>query len=299
MAKPWDDTMKRLIRAHPQHFVSWVLKGAIFKAALSIELKNWTRETDFLLDVIQNERQMLVHMEFQSREDEDLAQRLLEYNVLATREHGRPVLSCLIYLRKDSRIAESPLIWQLPDGQKILYFHFIVIKLWEIKAEELIQTDLTGLLPLVPLTKDGGQYEIIDEIATKLAAANEYNLLEYARRFASLVFREGSDHEWLNRRFAVYKDILEDSWVVQEERLEGELRGLHLAVQDVIQARFPEILPYAKKQMEGIGDTELLRRVNVKMSMAQTAEEALQYLITVGKEERRTDTGHDEPAVSG
>ena len=60
MPKPWDDTMKRLIRAHPQHFVSWVLKGAIFKAALSIELKNWTRETDFLLDVIQNERQMLV-----------------------------------------------------------------------------------------------------------------------------------------------------------------------------------------------------------------------------------------------
>jgi hypothetical protein len=291
--------MKRLIRAHPQHFVSWVLNGAVFKAALSIELKNWTRETDFLLDVIQNERQMLIHMEFQSREDEDMAQRLLEYNVLATREHRRPVLSCVIYLRKDSKIAESPLIWELPNGQKVLYFHFIVIKLWDITADELIQTNLTGLLPLVPLTKDGGQYEVIDEVATKLAAAKEYNLLEYARRFASLVFKEGSDHEWLNRRFAVYKDILEDSWVVQEQRREGELRGLHLAVQDVIQARFPEILPYAKKQMEGIEDSEVLRHLNVKMSMAQTAEEALQYLFTVGKEERRSDTGYDEPAVSG
>jgi predicted transposase YdaD len=299
MPKPWDDTMKRLIRAHPQHFVSWVLNGAVFKAALSIELKNWTRETDFLLDVIQNERQMLIHMEFQSREDEDMAQRLLEYNVLATREHRRPVLSCVIYLRKDSKIAESPLIWELPNGQKVLYFHFIVIKLWDITADELIQTNLTGLLPLVPLTKDGGQYEVIDEVATKLAAAKEYNLLEYARRFASLVFKEGSDHEWLNRRFAVYKDILEDSWVVQEQRREGELRGLHLAVQDVIQARFPEILPYAKKQMEGIEDSEVLRHLNVKMSMAQTAEEALQYLFTVGKEERRSDTGYDEPAVSG
>ena len=103
----------------------------------------------------------------------------------------------------------------------------------------------------------------------------------------------------MNRKIAVYKDILEDSWVVQEQRREGELRGLHLAVQDVIQACFPEILPYAKKQMEGIEDTEILRRLNVKMSTAQTAEEALQYLFTVGKEERRTDTGHDEPAVSG
>jgi hypothetical protein len=149
-----------------------------------------------------------------------------------------------------------------------------------------------------PLTKDGDQYEVIDEVATKLANAKEYNLLEYALRFASLVFKEGSDYEWLIRRFAMYKDILEDSWVVQEERREGELRGLHQAVLDVIQARFPEILPYAKKQMEGIEDTEVLRRTIVKMSTVQTAEESLQYLFTVGKEERRTDTGHDEPTVS-
>ena len=49
-----------------------------------------------------------------------------------------------------------------------LYFHFIVIKLWEITAEELIQTNLIGLLPLVPLTKDGAQYEVIDEVTTNL-----------------------------------------------------------------------------------------------------------------------------------
>jgi hypothetical protein len=103
---------------------------------------------------------------------------------------------------------------------------------------------------------------------------------------------------YVNGKIAMSRDILEDSWVVQEERREGELRGLHLAVQDVIQARFPEILPYAKKRLEGIQDTEMLRHLIVKMSTAQTAEEALQYLFTVGKEDRRTDTGHDEPSVS-
>ena len=86
----------------------------------------------------------------------------------------------------------------------------------------------------------------------------------------------------------MYKDILEDSWVVQEQRREGELRGLHLAVQDVIQARFPEILPYAKKQMEGIEDSEVLRHLNVKMSTAQTAEEALQYLFAIGDETKQS-----------
>ena len=299
MAKPWDDTMKRLIRAHPQHFVSWVLKGAIFKAALSIELKNWTREADFLLDVIQNERQMLVHMEFQSHEDEDMAQRLLEYNVLATREHTRPVLSCLIYLRKDSKIAESPLIWELPNGEKILYFHFIVIKLWEITAEELIQTDLTGLLPLVPLTKDGDQYGVIDEVATKLATAKEYNLLEFARRFASLVFKDGSDHEWLNGRFAMYRDILEDSWVVQEERREGKRDGLRQALLAVVQARFPEIIDLMKKQIDGVEDPESLQDLLVKISLAQNVEDATMALFALDKTDKQTDTGHNEPAVSG
>jgi hypothetical protein len=298
MAKPWDDTMKRLIRAHPQHFVSWVLKGAIFKAALSIELKNWTRETDFLLDVIQNERQMLVHMEFQSREDEDMAQCLLEYNVLATREHGRPVLSCVIYLRKDSRIAESPLLWELPDGQKVRYFHFIVIKLWEITAEELIQTNLIGLLPLVPLTKDGAQYEVIDEVATKLAFEKEYNLLEYARRFASLTFKDSTDREWLNRRFALYKDILEDSWVVQEERLEGELRGLHRVIVKVVQARFPEIVDLTKKQIEDVENPESLQDLLVKISLVQNVEDATLALFDLDKTKRKIDVGQDEPTVS-
>src|SRR5260370_3907575 len=147
------------------------------------------RETDYLLDVFQNERQMLVHMEFQSGEDEDMAQRLLEYNVLATREHKRPVVSCLIYLRKDSRIAESPLVWELPTGQKVLYFHFMVIKLWEITTEELIQTDLAGLLPLVPLTKDGGQYDVIDQVVKNIISAKKSNFLKYPRRFYSLMFK--------------------------------------------------------------------------------------------------------------
>ena len=298
MAKPWDDTMKRLIRAYPQHFVSWVLKGAIFKDALSIELKNWTRETDFLLDVIQNEQQMLMHMEFQSREDENMAQRLLEYNVLATREHGRPVLSCVIYLRKDSNIAESPLVWELPNGQKVLYFHFVVIKLWEIEAEELVQTGLVGLLPLVPLTKDGGQYEVIDKVATKLATAKEYNLLEYARRFASLVYKDGSDREWLNRRFAMYKDIFEDSWVVQEERQEGKLEGFQQALLKIVQRRFPEMVDLTKKQIDGVEDPELLEDLLVNISLAQNVQDAIRALFALEKTERRTDTDHHESTMS-
>jgi hypothetical protein len=92
-------------------------------------------------------------------------------------------------------------------------------------------------------------------------------------------------------------DILRETWAYQEIMKEGELRARHQDVLDVIQARFPEILPFVKKQIEGIEDTDVLRRLNVKMSTAQTAVEALQYLFTAGKEESRTDTVHFEPSV--
>jgi flagellar biosynthesis/type III secretory pathway protein FliH len=91
-------------------------------------------------------------------------------------------------------------------------------------------------------------------------------------------------------------DILRETWAYQEIMQEGELRGLHQAVEDVIQERFPEILLYAKKQLEGIQDVKALRHLIVKMSIAQTADEALEYLFVIDKE---TDTGHDVPTVSG
>lgn len=79
-------------------------------------------------------------------------------------------------------------------------------------------------------------------------------------------------------------DILRETWAFQEIVQEGELRALHQALLDIVQARFPEILPYTKKQTEGIEDTEILRRLIVKMSTVPTTEEALQYLLTIGKQ---------------
>ena len=82
-------------------------------------------------------------------------------------------------------------------------------------------------------------------------------------------------------------DILRETWAYQEIMKEGELRARHQDVLDVIQARFPEILLYAKKQMESIEDSEVLRHLNVKMSTAQTAEEALQYLFAISDEAKQ------------
>jgi len=171
--------------------------------------------------------------------------------------------------------------WKLPNGREVLQFHYESVELGKLSTETLRRTGLTGLLPLLILTKDGATREVVEEVISGLQATEKKELLPITKLFSSLVFTNELDREWIIWRFDKMSDILRETWAYQEIMQEGELRARHQAVLDVIQARFPEILLYAKKQMEGIDDTEVLRRLNVKMSTVQTAEEALQYLFTI------------------
>jgi len=246
-----------------------------------------------------NGEDMLLHIEFQSTNDPTIGERLLAYNFEAKREHKLPVHSCVIYLKNVGAVPESPLRWKLPNGREVLQFHFESVELGKLSTESLRRTGLKGLLPLLILTKGGATREVVEEIISGLQVAEKKELLSITQLLASLVFTSELDREWITWRFNKMSDILRETWAYQEIMKEGELRARHQDILDVIQALFPEILLYAKKQMEGIEDTEVLRHLNVKMSTAQTAEEALQYLFTVDREDRETDTGHDVPAVSG
>ena len=278
MAKTWDDTMKRLVRANPQDFVSWFLERAQFKDMLSVELKNRTIESDLLLLVDLDGEEVLLHLEFQSTKDEDMPLRLLEYNVLTTRQHARRVYSCVLYLRKDGVVPESPLVWRMPDGNEILRFHFEVIKLWEMTADSLIKTRFVGLFPLLPLTKDGKRHEVVDEMVTRIVEAKQPALLRYAQMFSSLVFKDRDDKAWLERRFAVYNDILEESWVYQETKLEGQLEAFRLAILDAVQARFPEMLSITKNRIDSMKELKVLQNLHLQIIISQNVDEALRAL---------------------
>jgi len=56
------------------------------------------------------------------------------------------------------------------------------------------------------------------------------------------------------------------------------------SVLDVVQARFPELSFLARGQIAFVEDLEVLRSLIVKMSTAQSMEEAQQQLLEVGRE---------------
>src|SRR5713226_1789130 len=183
MAGPFDSIMKRMIGLHPQDFVQWLDAEATFEQALDVELKSQHIFADALLKIIKHGKAALKHLECQTDNDPEMAVRLLEYNILASRQYNHiPVYSYVIYLREDGKVPEPPYIRRFPDeeGEEVLRFYYRVIKLADIPAEVFLGQDLVGLLPLVPLAKGGKDLGFVKKMVDRLGEAEEYDLLAIA-----------------------------------------------------------------------------------------------------------------------
>ena len=268
---------------------------AVFVRALDIELQNQQLFADALLEVRLRGEPALLHIEFQTYDDPDMATRLQEYNVLASRQYGHlPVYSYVIYLRKAGEVPTSPLVRRFPPGVDVHHFFFGVIKLWEVPAELFLGAGWTGVLPLVTLTDGGKRPEAVTEMIDQLASVEEYDLLAIAEVLGGLVFKTGPELEWFKRRFSMFQDILSESWVYQELVEQGvekerqqELQRQRQTIIGFVQRRFPEISTLAEQQTAKITDPEMLQTVILKLLDAQTIEEARQILLNLDKDETR------------
>lgn len=82
-------------------------------------------------------------------------------------------------------------------------------------------------------------------------------------------------------------DILNESLIYQElveQGLEkGRIQEQREMLIRLVQMRFPELLPLAKQQADGITNPEVLPPVNFKLIEIQTIEEARQLLLNINK----------------
>jgi len=287
LAKPWDDSMKMLVRANPQALVSLLLPGAKFEGEQDKELKARTVEADLLYNVIWRGRKIILHVEFQVEADKNMARRVWEYNVLTDYLTGCPVYSVVIYLVKRGTIVESCYKDEIAGQRRLLDFQSI--KLWEVPAKMLQQKGLEGLLPLLPLTQGGKSREVVEETIVQLQATGHQDLLPLSYAFASLVFTESTDKLWLKERFDKMHDILEESWAYQEifgkghkeGREEGRQQGvlaMQQAVIDMVIANFADLETLARTKIAAIDDMQRLQHLIVDLSIAHTREQMEQVL---------------------
>jgi hypothetical protein len=310
-SKPFDNGAKRLIKISAQELLDWFAPGARFTGQFSEQFHCVEIEADAMIEARCNGLSEIVHFEFQSGPDPDMAQRLLEYYTLAYGRYRCSVRCYVIYLRKSGTPPQSPLIRVDSNGQEVLRFHFYVILLWKIPHRVILDQNKWKLFPLVPLMDGGARLEVIEEIITRLLPMRDTivgrDLLTVTSLFASLAFTAPKDKEWCKRRFAMLKDIFEGtpqhqyykdlvrdeveslvreevSAEVRAQALEEERRARLREERElllmIVKAHFPTLTRLAKTQAELIKDVAVMKEVLGKVGTAQTTEEAKNALVS-------------------
>jgi predicted transposase YdaD len=122
-------------------------------------------------------------------------------------------------------------------------------------------------------------------------------LLSLAFTFASLVFKDPQEAEWLGKEMLKMKDLMTESIVYRTGKEDGEVKGeikgkikgkikgrveeAITLLQETIQGRFPVLSPLAKKQITHLHDPEVLHRLTIKIILAQSQEEVESYLLEI------------------
>lgn len=298
MAGKWDSNLKRLVQANPQDFIDWLHEGAHIKRELTVEI-NRLIHVDLLYETVIDGEIEITHIEFQRYEDGDMTWRVLEYTVFIACKYKRPVRSFVIYLKKEGKIAEPPLV--IPGGNRpdILRFNFTNVKLWGIPTEKLSLMNSVGILPLLPLTREGGTPTVVDEALSRIRQADidrktKEELLTITFALATLGLKKKEDKDWLIRRFYMLRDIIKDTEIYQIIMEEGWEKGLekgreegleafHQLILEDIQERFPELIEMAMRRVNVIADLDALKKLARKVVSANSANQ-VQALLEESKQ---------------
>ena len=291
MAKPYDESLKKLVHASPQAFAQWLMADAVFLKELPNELEEVKLLLDALLEVTIHDQHMLLHIEFQTRTDPLMAKRLLWYNVLIEKQYDLPILSFAIYLFSDGPVPQSPLMRTTPIGQKIHDFYFVNVEVGKLSPENILQHNDVGLLPLLPLTEGGLGREVIatmldtlqNDDDTQGLAVIGYTLAELAMRR-----KHNPDINWLIRRFKNMHEILRESAIYQEIRQEGreegreegQLKASRELLLAIITARFPKLTRLAQTYIATVDNPMLLQNLIVQLVVTNTTKEARELIVS-------------------
>src|SRR5579859_7269848 len=208
--KIWDCLTKELMQAGPQDLISWIFPNATYVGELNTELLNEPVRADQMYTITWEGEQMGFHIEFQKRHDTNMGRRVWRYNALACDRTDLPIYSVVIYLADDERpVVDPPYAIKLPNGEIVHYFMFQNIKLWEIPSETLLEQNLPGLLPLLPLTREGQQRETVEQMYRRLQQAGKTDLLAIGYSIAFHALQQETEHQWLEKIFMENEKILE------------------------------------------------------------------------------------------
>lgn len=152
-----DQALKQLVTENGLEFATWLLAAEVLAVEpLPVELSADTVIADMLFRVELLDGQFcLLHIEFQGRTSHrPMHWRMLDYISRLAQHHQQPLRSVVLYLEDGAGRNDTGNHHHLGFGNEVtLAWNYQVIRLWQMKAEEILALGRRSLLPLVSFTR--------------------------------------------------------------------------------------------------------------------------------------------------
>jgi len=231
-----DDFCKQLVARHPASIGCWVLaitqpndtspQHTANWSLLDRELSSDPLHADSVILLPQTgQGAPLLHLEFQTRPDPAMAERMLEYWIRLHRRFGLPIRQVVIHLKPTT----SPLarIEHLAIGRT--RHHFSSVRLWEQDPEPLLADP--ALLPLAVLARRPRRQpeQLLSRVRQQLQTISDPKQRRRLTSGAQLLAGLNFSQDVIQRLLAM--SILEDSSVYQYIVRKGMAEGRELGRQ--------------------------------------------------------------------
>lgn len=261
------------MREQAPELVPVLLEGAVFEEELTVEILRPTMRADKVFKVRYRNKPHVLHLEFESGSDSDMALRLLTYHVGILWDHRLPIISIIIYLFR-AAIAESP-FQELSEDEELLKFPFRVLPLWKLDAEQYVREHIFSMYPLLP-AMHGASAELLSQAIQELAEHHKHDESKLARQLVwlGILLRRAdtvspADKVRVEERLTMFERLWEEDPKIQkyladkkaEGKVEGEVRGLQEAAIILIQMRFPSIADSAMRKVEQMSNASELKKL--------------------------------------
>jgi len=249
-----DQSLKRLIQMRPQDWLAFALRDTPVEYLGIAQIDLATEppmQVDSFLRVRYQGAECLVDIEAQAEADTTMGWRLYKYAGRASAIFDLPVISVVLWLERHGRIPTSTHEIRMGDWLSGTW-SYKSIEVYRLQAAELLalgEHGALGLLPLVPLTQDGGALEATEDAGRILQAQTSGEELASLATLLGILASRHIDRDladMLVRRLVMSNELLETSPLYQkwahdwlEQGLEqGRIEGERESVRRFLQARF-------------------------------------------------------------
>jgi len=296
--------MKAMFKDDTDSLIACLLPGAALLAVLDIEVLRAPMRVDRVYRVKYGGKEHILHLEFQTDADDDMAYRLLVYNANLWRDYKLPVISLIVYLFSTTTVT-SPLQAISGNGAEILTFHFQVHKLWEYDAYSFVEERQIQMYAWLPAMENADArllLHAIDEMV-EYYQGNEAKLGEHLLWFSFFLRRAKllslQEQLLVEERLNTFQQLLEQDEWVRKQRALGEQIGLAKGEQiglakgkhaleetilTIIGMRYPSLLELARRNVASVEELDALRMA-IKQVLSAPDEATARFVLTTMRNE--------------